>query len=121
MKSGRRILRIHHEAGGHFYWVSSIGEGNVLSPWPPRSSKSSGQGVTLQTQRAPRSTKPILVMDPPKTVYRALHAHGDSEIEVIAQEVFLRAYIIERCRLIEQLKSFLFHIAKRLAPSQFTP
>jgi RNA polymerase sigma factor (sigma-70 family) len=45
---------------------------------------------------------------------------GTSDIEDIAQEAFLRAYVAERGRPIEQPKSFLFRIAKHLALSQLT-
>jgi len=40
------------------------------------------------------------------------------DIEDIAQEAFLRAYVVERNRHIEQPKSFLFRIAKHVALSQ---
>ena len=40
------------------------------------------------------------------------------DVEDIAQEAFLRAYTVERGRVIEQPKSFLFRIAKHVALSQ---
>lgn len=68
---------------------------------------------------------------PGTPVYEAFTRHGlslkrfigrfmrsPSDIEDIAQEAFLRAYVVERSRRIEQPKSFLFRIAKHLALSQ---
>lgn len=49
---------------------------------------------------------------------RFLRSHHD--IEDVAQEAFLRAYSTEKCREIEQPKSFLFRIAKHLALTQLT-
>jgi RNA polymerase sigma-70 factor (ECF subfamily) len=43
-----------------------------------------------------------------------------SDVEDIAQEAFLRAYAVERNRVIEQPKSFLFRIAKHVALSQLS-
>jgi RNA polymerase sigma factor (sigma-70 family) len=67
------------------------------------------------------------------SVYEAHIQHGSSlkrfigrfmrspsDVEDIAQEAFLRAYMVERSRPIEQPKSFLFRIAKHLALSQLT-
>jgi RNA polymerase sigma-70 factor (ECF subfamily) len=45
---------------------------------------------------------------------------SSADIDDIAQEAFLRAYVVERSRPIEQPKSFLFRIAKHLALSQLT-
>lgn len=42
------------------------------------------------------------------------------DVEDIAQEAFLRAYAVERCRELEQPKSFLFRIAKHVALSQLS-
>ena len=42
------------------------------------------------------------------------------DVEDIAQEAFLRAYAVERGRVIEQPKSFLFRIAKHVALSQLS-
>lgn len=43
---------------------------------------------------------------------------GSHDVEDIAQEAFLRAYAVERGRVIELPKSFLFRIAKHVALSQ---
>ena len=42
------------------------------------------------------------------------------DIEDVSQETFLRAFTVERSRVIEQPKSFLFRIAKHVALTQLT-